>query len=135
MAYNCGAGCVRQSIAKAGTSRLDILIDPKAKYIRKETRDYIKKILLFALIGENYLFKHNDNLGEMKYKFDGDRITPVRVRGGETLRNIASLLKMDYSILKRINMHLKKDFVPKGSNIMVNIPTSRVRMFRKLYRN
>jgi len=133
MAYNCGAGCVQQSIDRARTKDLKTLIDPNANYIRKETRDYIKKILLFAMIGENYLFKANDNLGELKYQFDNDMITPVRVRGGETLQNIASILRMDYSILKKINRHLKRDFVPPNSNIMVNIPTSRVRMFRNIY--
>ncbi|MCK4442146.1 MAG: lytic transglycosylase domain-containing protein, partial [Sulfurovaceae bacterium] len=44
MAYNCGAGCVQKSINKARTNNLQKLIDPNAKYIRKETRDYIKKI-------------------------------------------------------------------------------------------
>jgi membrane-bound lytic murein transglycosylase D len=133
MAYNCGAGCVQQSIDRARTKDLKKLIDPNANYIRKETRDYIKKILLFAMIGENYLFKANDNLGELKYQFDNDMITPVRVRGGEKLQNIASILRMDYSILKKINRHLKQDFVPPNSNIMVNIPTSRVQMFRSIY--
>ncbi len=133
MAYNCGAGCVQNSIDKAGTTDLSRLINPNANYIRKETRDYIKKILLFAMIGENYLFKANDNLGEMKYRFDNDMITPVRVRAGERLQNIASMLRMDYSILKKINMHLKKDFVPPNSNVMVNIPTSRLQMFYTLY--
>ncbi|NOZ89872.1 MAG: lytic transglycosylase domain-containing protein [Epsilonproteobacteria bacterium] len=135
MAYNCGAGCVQDSIDRAGTIDLSRLINPNANYIRKETRDYIKKILLFAMIGENYLFKAGDNLGEMKYQFDNDRIIPVRVRGGENLRNIASILQMDYSALKRINLHLKKDFVPSNSNIMVNIPASRVQMFRNAYGN
>jgi membrane-bound lytic murein transglycosylase D len=134
MAYNCGAGCVKQSIIKAGTKDLSRLIDPNANYIRKETRDYIKKILLFALIGENYLFKRDDSLGEMKYKFDGDRISQVRVRGGERLQNIAYMLKMDFNILKKINLHLKQDFVPPNSRIMVNIPTSRLHMFHTLYR-
>ena len=133
MAYNCGAGCIQKGIDMAGTDRLSTLINPNANYIRKETRDYIKKILLFALIGENYLFKRGDNLGVIKYKFDNDMITPVRVRGGERLQNIASILRMDYSILKKINLHLKKDFVPPNSNIRVNIPTSRLYMFRTLY--
>jgi len=133
MAYNCGAGCVQRSIDKARTNNLQKLTDPRGNYIRKETRDYIKKILLFAMIGENYLFKANDNLGAMKYQFDGDMITPMRVRNGENLQHIASLLKMDYSILKNINQHLKQDFVPRDKNIMINIPTSRVEMFRGVY--
>ncbi len=133
MAYNCGAGCVQRSIEKAGTDKLSVLINPEANYIRKETRDYIKKILLFALIGENYLFKRDDNLGVIKYKFDNDMITPVRVRPGERLQNIASMLRMDYSILKKINLHLKQDIVPPNSSVRVNIPTSRLYMFRTLY--
>jgi len=69
----------------------------------------------------------------MIYRFDKDRITPVRVRGGEKLYNIASMLRINYPILKKINMHLKKDFVPPNSNVMVNIPTSRLQMFHALY--
>jgi len=57
MAYNCGAGCVKKSIRLSGTKDLAKLINPRNNYIRPETRKYIKKILLFALIGENYLLK------------------------------------------------------------------------------
>jgi len=135
MAYNCGSGCVQDSIDKAKSIDLGVLTNPRANYIRKETRDYIKKILLFAMIGENYLFKANDSLGEMKYQFDNDMLVPVRVRGGENIREIAQHLKMNYSILKKINLHLKKGFVPYNSNVMVNIPASRLPIFNALYRN
>jgi len=134
MAYNCGSGCVQDSIEKANSIDIGVLTDSRANYIRKETRDYIKKILLFAMIGENYLFKADDSLGEMQYKYN-DMIIPVRVRDGENLRKIASILRMNYSTLKRINLHLKKDFVPPHSNVMINIPISRLQMFNNLYGN
>jgi len=133
MAYNCGAGCIERSIEKAGTTDLATLIDPRAGYIREETRKYIKKILLFAMIGENYLFKRDDNLGVMKYKYDNDLLVPVKVRGGEYLRNIASILEMDFYILKQMNLHLKKDFIPLNSDVNVNIPASRLQMFYNRY--
>ncbi|NEW60250.1 lytic transglycosylase domain-containing protein, partial [Sulfurovum sp. bin170] len=133
MAYNCGQGCVQRAVAKAGTKHLPTLIDPRRNYLRAETRKYIKKILLFALIGENYIFKKNDNLGKMIYKFDNDGITSVRVKSGERLKQIASRLQINYSTLKNINMHLKQDFIPQNSNAMLNIPTSRLNMFHRVY--
>ena len=135
MGYNCGAGCVQKSIDKAGTIDLATLIDPQRAYIREETRNYIKKILLFAMIGENYLFRRDDNLGVMKYKYDNDLLIPVKVRAGETLQNVASILNMDYNILKKMNLHLKRDFVPPDKSINMNIPASRLQMFYNRYYN
>ncbi|SFV64832.1 Membrane-bound lytic murein transglycosylase D precursor [hydrothermal vent metagenome] len=133
MAYNCGQGCMQRAVAKAGTTHLSILLDPRRNYLRAETRKYIKKILLFALIGENYLFKYNDNLGAMIYRFDNDRITSVRLHTAERLNQIASRLQINYFTLKKINMHLKQDYIPRNSNAMLNIPTSRLNMFYRVY--
>jgi membrane-bound lytic murein transglycosylase D len=133
MAYNCGQGCVQRAVEKAGTSHLPTLIDPRRNYLRAETRNYIKKILLFALIGENYLFKNNDNLGAMIYRYDHDRISPVRIQTNQRLQEIASRLQMNYASLKKINMHLKQDFVPQNSGVMLNIPTSRLSIFHNIY--
>jgi membrane-bound lytic murein transglycosylase D len=133
MAYNCGQGCMQRAVAKAGTKHLPTLLDPRKNYLRAETRKYIKKILLFAMIGENYLFKRDDNLGRMIYRFDHDRITSVKVRTRENLRQIASRIRVDYSTLKKINMHLRKDYIPQNSNAMLNIPTSRLNIFHKVY--
>ena len=80
MAYNCGNGCVNKSIRKAGTKDLGTLISARNNYIKAETRKYIQKVLLMAMIGENYLFKQDDNLGEMMHQINKDSITPVNVR-------------------------------------------------------
>ena len=133
MAYNCGQGCVQRAVKKAGTKHLSTLLDPRRAYLRTETRKYIKKILLFALIGENYLFKRNDNFGAMIYRFNNDRITSVRLRSRERLNQIASKLQINYSTLKKINMHLKQEFIPQNSNAMLNIPTSRLSKFNQVY--
>ena len=133
MAYNCGAGCVRDSINLARTDDLATLIEPRNNYIRKETRDYIKKILLFALIGENYLFNPRDDLGEMMFRINRDRLVPVKLRAGERLGQIASTLGMDYRVLKNTNMHLKNDIVPYRGNAMVNIPMSKYKQYLAQY--
>ncbi len=133
MAYNCGNGCVNESIRKAGTRDLGTLISSRNNYIKSESRKYIQKVLLMAMIGENYLFKYDDNLGEMMYQINKDSITPVTVRAGESLAHLSGILKMDSYYLKKINAHLKNGRVPNRHAYKVNIPTSKVRMFYERY--
>lgn len=133
MAYNCGNGCVNKSIRRAGTTDLGVLISSHNNYIRAETKKYIKKVLLMAMIGENYLFKNNDRTGEMMYRMNADKITPVRVRSGETLSRLASLLNMNRFYLEKINAHLKNGHAPYVYGYNINIPTSKVQLFRSRY--
>lgn len=133
MAYNCGNGCVNRSIRKAGTRDLGTLISSRNGHIKAETRKYIQKVLLMAMIGENYLFKQNDNLGTMMDRINKDSITPVKVRSGESLANLSNILNMDSFYLKKINAHLKNGRVPPRHGYKVNIPTSKVRMFYERY--
>lgn len=133
MAYNCGNGCVNKTLRKAGTRDLGTLISSNNNYIKAETKKYIKKVLLMAMIGENYLFKNDDNLGVMMEQINRDSITPVKVRSGETLERLASILNMDPFYLKKINAHLKNGRVPFGHGYEINIPTSKVNIFYKCY--
>ena len=133
MAYNCGNGCVNKSIKKAGTRDLATLISSKNSYIKEETKKYIKKILLMAMIGENYLFKENDNIGQLMYQMNDDRITPVLVRAGENLSNLASILNMNTSYLKKINAHLRNEHTPYNHSYMINIPHSKINIFNEHY--
>ncbi|CAA6804488.1 MAG: Membrane-bound lytic murein transglycosylase D [uncultured Sulfurovum sp.] len=133
MAYNCGNGCVNRSLQKAGTRDLGTLISSRNGFIKAETRKYIKKVLLMAMIGENYLFKKNDNLGQMMYQLNRDSITPVKVRSGESLARLSKILNMDAYYLNKINAHLKNGKTPYRQGYMINIPTSKVGMFNARY--
>ncbi len=133
MAYNCGNGCVNRSIEKAGTRRIDVLTSTNNSYIKKETKKYIKKVLLMAMIGENYLFKQNDRVGEIMHSLHRDGITPVRVRAGESLSRVASLLNMNQKYLNKINPHLKYEHTPYNRKYWINIPTSKVKDFNNIY--
>jgi len=133
MAYNCGNGCVNRAIERAGTRDLGVLMSSRNTYIKKETKKYIQKVLLMAMIGENYLFKTNDRVGELMYKMNRDGITPVRVRSGEKLETLASVLNMNKYYLEKINAHLKRGHAPYVNSYKINIPTSKVEMFRRYY--
>lgn len=133
MAYNCGAGCVKRSIQRAGTRSIDVLTSSKNSYIKKETKKYIKKVLLMAMIGENYLFKQDDRVGEIMHTLHRDGITPVPVRLGESISRVASILNMNQSYLNKINPHLKFGHTPYNRAYKINIPTSKVREFNRRY--
>ncbi len=133
MAYNCGNGCVNRAIKRAGSRDLGLLISSRNSYIKAETKKYIQKVLLMAMIGENYLFRNDDRLGEMMYQINKDSITPVKVRSGETLVHLSTILNMDSFYLEKINAHLKKGHVPYRQSYMVNIPTSKVPLFYTRY--
>ena len=133
MAYNCGNGCVNKSILKAGGKDLARLISPQNNFIKKETRNYIQKILLMAMIGENYLFTDNDKIGHMLFSLPNDKIIPVHVRSGESLSRLASILNMNKYYLEKINAHLKNGRVPNIHGYRINIPKSRVSMFNARY--
>jgi len=100
MAYNCGEGCVQKALKKAGTDDLSILTDNNLKYLPKETRDYMKKILLVAMIGEN-------NGLDIDSNGNSGSTIEVNIAKGTELVHLARLIKMDYSLLKKLNTGMK----------------------------
>ncbi len=125
MAYNCGEGRLEKAIQKAGSDELSILVDNGAKYLPLETREYIKKILLVAMIGEGTMldFPHED-----------DEIIQVSVRGGTDLNKLAETIKIKSSILLNLNKQFKKGMVPKAqAHYNINIPYEKMIMFYLRY--
>jgi len=100
MAYNCGEGRLAKSIKKAHSKDIDILTNSKLKYLPKETREYIQKILLIAMIGENETL---GLLGEPEVILEEESPIDVQITQGTTLQDIATLLEVDMSLLKRLN--------------------------------
>lgn len=130
MAYNCGEGCVSKAITQAGTDELNVLADERLKYVPRETRQYIKKLLLLAMIGENL------TLGFSKEENDhwGNPLIQVDVHSGTSLKEIAELLKMKEEKLLSLNSSLKKGIVPYDSPIYkLTIPIEKMYAFYLRY--
>lgn len=130
MAYNCGEGCVSKAINNAGTDELSVLSDSRLKYLPYETREYIKKILLVAMIGENL------TLGFGNEEHDGweETLIQVDVHPGTSLKEIASLLKMDETKLLKLNRGLKNGIVPHDRPVYkIMIPIEKVYAFYLRY--
>jgi len=129
LAYNCGEGCVQRAIAKAGSKDLSLLTDEGSKYLPKETREYIRKILLVAMIGENssldFARSTNDTL---------DGVIEVEVAKGTLLKKIATLIKLDVDLLLKLNRKIKNGIVPKEKErYKIIIPIEKVFAFYLRY--
>lgn len=131
MSYNWGKTNVKRAVQQVGTD-LNVLMDPRRNIVREETRNYINKILLFAMIGENYLFSQQDLYGLMMPTSNHDKLVPVKVRNGERLNTVASVLRMNPSVLQHNNLHLRQGFVPH-QRFSVNIPESKLGLFYQNY--
>ncbi|MCF6207738.1 MAG: transglycosylase SLT domain-containing protein [Sulfurovum sp.] len=127
LAYNCGEGRLSRAIEKAGTDALEVLIDPQNRYLPKETIDYIRKIVLVAMIGEseNILFPlGNEENGLVK----------VEVRGGTSLAEIASLIDLPLKKLQELNPAYIKAVIPEEKeNYPLLIPEEKMAVFYLKY--
>jgi membrane-bound lytic murein transglycosylase D len=130
MAYNCGEGCLEQAIKQARTDDLSILTDDKMQYLPRETRQYIKKLLLVAMIGENLTLGFGTNEDDSWER----SLIQVEVHSGTSLKKIASILKMDEKKLLGLNRGLKTGVVPSDRPMYkIMIPIEKIYAFYLRY--
>lgn len=125
MAYNCGEGCLERAIKEARTDELSVLTDDNLKYLPRETREYIKKLLLLAMIGENVTLGYNAAQDEIENAF-----VQVEVLAGTPLKEIAALLKMSEEKLLGLNRSILNGIVPTGQPVhKITIPLEKIYAF------
>lgn len=136
IAYNCGGGRLSRAIQKAGTDDIAVLLDEEKKYIPKESRYYIRKIVALSLIGsdEHYLLK-----SEYEYllnRANAYSMATIKLGSGESLARISKLLGIPLSDLKKLNRHLKYDFVPPyAQGYEIYIPYIKLSEFKQKYQS
>jgi len=134
IAYNCGGGRLSYAIKKAGSDELSVLLDEKKKYIPRESRYYIRKIVALAMIGsdEQFLLKH-----EYEYllnRANAYSVATIKVASGESLKRVSKLIGVPLEELKELNRHLKYDFVPPYSKAHdIYIPYIKLSDFKQKY--
>ncbi len=135
LAYNAGPGAVKKAIRRAGTDDVFVLLDPKKRYLPKESRFYLYKIVMLALMANNSDYLVSRDLGYIMTRGDAYDIMPVEVHGGEYLGNIARAINVRYSFLKKLNPHLRKAITPPyASKYSIYIPRLKYFAFAKHYK-
>lgn len=113
MAYNCGEARLAQALRKAGTDDLAVLLDDEKEYLPKETREYIKRILVAALLAHDKKIIKQNNKNHLFGFCSNKKLTKLYFRGGESLAAIAFKIGVPYQKLKACNPHLIKNRLPK----------------------
>jgi len=136
IAYNCGEGALIRAINKAGTDDLAKLINPDKKYLPRESRVYIRKILALALM------EGSDEVFDSKYSYifnvgNNSSLATIKIGGGERLVDIAKDINMKVADLQKLNPHILLGVTPPdnyGNRYNVYIPYFKVPEFRAKYK-
>lgn len=134
MAYNCGEGRLQKAIKKAGTDDFATLMNEKAAYLPKETRNYLRKIILLSMMGEK--IKSSPKKKDIKIR---DIILPdsevlVNIYGGATLEELAKLLRMNVGRLARLNPQLAGGRIDAELGLtQIFIPRDRLPYYNAFY--
>jgi len=136
IAYNCGGGALSRAIKRAKTDNLVVLLNPKKRYIPRESRYYIRKIVALALIGSDEQFLMHNEYEYLLNRANAYSIATVKLAGGDSLNRVSHLIHIPLKELKKLNRQLNYDFVPpytKGYNIY--IPYIKLAEFKQKYRD
>ncbi len=134
IAYNCGGGKLNSAIRKAGTDDLAVLVDEKKQYIPKESRYYIRKIVALALIGSDEQYLMHSEYEYLLNRANAYSIATVKLAPGESLSRLSHIIHIPLKDLKKLNRHLKYDFVPPyAKNYDVYIPYIKLAEFKQKY--
>jgi membrane-bound lytic murein transglycosylase D len=135
IAYNCGEGRLQKAINAAGSDELEVLLDPHMKYIPAESRRYIRKIIALALLGYDESYMIENECDHLLNRGNAYSLSTVEVPAGESLSHIAKMIAMPLAELKKLNLHLKHDYVPPyGENYHVYIPYVKLTEFKTQYK-
>ena len=134
LAYNAGEGAVRRAIKRAGTDNLMVLIDPKKRYLPKESQKYLYKIVMLALMAGDKEYRLNSDLAYIFSRGEEYDVLPVKVKGAELLEYIAHKIRVKYHYIKELNPHIKRGFTPPDvKHYTLYIPKVKYEEFKKRY--
>ncbi|WP_024955532.1 lytic transglycosylase domain-containing protein [Sulfurospirillum arcachonense] len=134
IAYNCGEGRVSKAIRRAGTDDLAVLLEKDKKYIPRESRIYIRKIMMMEHLSTSTDFIVGHNAGYLMNRGTTHTFAKVNVKGGTTLDNVADSIGMSYKELKSYNPHLRYGFVPpRKGKYHIYLPYGKQTLFEQNY--
>ncbi len=124
--YNAGEYTIMRSINKFGTS--DFWELAKYKSMRRETKEYIPKLIAALIIAKNpEKYGFIDINYEEPWRFDS-----VYVPGGVNLRAVALACNVSYEEIKHLNPALIRGYTPPyAENYEIRIPYGKLDEFEK----
>jgi len=126
LAYNCGEGTVSKAIEKAGTDDISVLLDEKKKYLPKESRLYIRKILMMSFVSNSTDFMVDNGSEYLLNRANNATFVKVNVKSGTSLRDVAASIGISLKEIESYNPYLKHTFTsPADKQSYLYIPQDR----------
>lgn len=114
IAYNCGETKLARVLKKVKSDDLVVLIDENKKYLPVETRNYIRRIILAALLAHDEEIIIKNNADHLFGNCTNSKLIEVFFNGGMTLQNIAQRVGMTVKKIKTCNPHLLRSKLPSN---------------------
>ena len=81
------------------------------QYLPEESRGYIRKIISLALMNNSDFLIKDENT-HLLNRGISDPIAPIEVKGGVLLRSVSKVVGIEYTKLRELNLHIKKNILP-----------------------
>lgn len=135
LAYNCGEGALRRAITRAGSDDMRVLLNAQKRYLSKETRNFVRKIIITAQIAEDlnqvvssgYGLFNNPNISNDALKNEAIKnathlalkgLRSYKVRKGDTLMDISRKFRTSIKALMIAN-DMQNTSLTTGVNLVI----------------
>ncbi len=112
IAYNCGETRLARVLRKVQTDDLSTLISDEKKYLPAETRDYIRRIIIAALLAYDDEIIVKNNADHLFGNCTNSKLIEVFFDGGISLNEIAKRAGISKKKIKTCNPHLLRSKLP-----------------------
>lgn len=126
-AYNAGEGRVRWGISRTGSENYWDLVD--ARVLRRETRNYVPKLVAASLIARDpggYGFDYVEPADRLEYEV-------VTVPDATSLDVLADAAGVSERRVDRLNPQFRRNVTPPGRETEVRVPMGAAETFRANY--
>jgi membrane-bound lytic murein transglycosylase D len=111
-----------------------VLLNSKKKYIPRESRLYIRKIVSLAMMGNNEQLLMNSEYAHLLNRANAYSLATIQLPRSESLRRASKLIGISLSKLKKLNRQLKYDFIPPYvKSYDIYIPYIKLSDFKQKY--
>ncbi|MGB0453691.1 MAG: transglycosylase SLT domain-containing protein [Bacteriovoracaceae bacterium] len=122
--YNAGEGKIKRAIRRYKTNNFWEI--RKGRYLKRETKNYVPKIMALAIIGKNLKSFGFENIDFHK-PLDFEEI---KIRGGVDLIALADEMNLKYSELRKYNPEVLRWFTPlNDENYILRVPVGLKKTF------
>ncbi len=116
IAYNCGEGKLHSAIKKARTDDLLTLLNPKKGYLPRETRNYIRRIIVSALLAFDRTIILKNNAQHLFGNCSSQKLEKVKLKKGASISKIAKRYHISIKEIRKCNPQILSYRVPVVNN-------------------